>query len=138
MNLFDLIKSKRFDEVNKDIVLGNAKFPNDTLRVTDQNSFRLFKISKPTTSYKEVVDLINNNGFILANIHELLFWKGWDRKTTVVAPGSVVNLDGKDYVPCMSLDYFSEPGRYYSMCRLCLLDKDREWKGEIFFLGFKK
>lgn len=138
MNLFDLIKLKRFDEVNKDIVLGNAKFPNDTLRVKDQKSFQLFKISTQTTSFDEVVALMDKNGFLPANIYELLFWSGWDGKSTVIAPGSFVELEDKGYVPCMSLDYFSEPGRYYSMRRLCLLDRNREWKGEMFFLGVKE
>lgn len=141
MKLSELIKSHHFDEINRDIAFGAAQFVDQEIRVEEESQYELLKTITPQTSYTEVLKLMEENSLIPANIYELLNWKGWDEASTVIAIGSVTELDGKKYVPCVSLDHFRDPNRYYALRRLCLLELDREWKGEMSFLairGFKK
>lgn len=138
MNLSDLIKNHHFDEINRDIAFGSAQFPDQEIRANSETQYELLKTTTPTTTYGEVLNIMNEKGLVPAHVYELLHWKGWDKQSTVIAIGSVTELDGKKYVPCVSLDYFRDPNRYYALKRLCLLELEREWKGEMSFLCIKK
>ncbi len=91
-----LIKKHKFDWVNPDIT--NSNFPDSERRWDD---YKLFHFDR-YISTEDVVFKMKNEGYVPANIHELLTWKGWGDKDFVVALGSFARVDGNRYVACLS------------------------------------
>lgn len=80
--LKQLIQDLKFNYVNSNITKEN--FPTKPIRGAD---FKLFNFGKLVSS-KEVIEMIEREGYKVANIYELLTWaKEWNGKDLVVALG---------------------------------------------------
>ena len=137
-DLAKLIKAYGFDKINDHVTRGVASFTPQSIREYDQSKYVLSKINNPQTSYPEAIKAMESNNIYPANIYELLNWKGWDKQSMVVALDSQTSIDGVNYVPCITLEHFKEPDRYYTERRLSLIATNINWMGAMYFLGFKK
>jgi hypothetical protein len=92
-SLKNLIKSKKFDWVNPNIT--ESVFPLQEVRGTD---YKLFQFDKSVSSESAVKEM-EKEGYIPANLHELLLWTEWNNRDFVVALGSVGEVNGGRRVP---------------------------------------
>ena len=94
-SLAQLIKDKKFDWVNNDIEkhFVATEVPEDT-------EYKLFQFDRNISS-KDAVKEIEKEGWRPANISELLSWKDW-KDEFVIALGSIAEVNGFHYVPCLS------------------------------------
>lgn len=93
ITLKQLIDKQKFDWVNSDIT--EDVFPLNTLR---SNEYKLFHFDRFISS-EDVVKEMEKEGYLPANIYELLGWKDWNEKDLVIALDSVGEVDGDRYVP---------------------------------------
>jgi len=107
-SLKSLIDEWKFDYVNFNI-LTNFSLPER--KYTD---YKLFHFDREISS-EDAIKEIEKEGYLPANIIELLSWKEWNEKDNVVALGSVAKLrDGRHVVYLgrrglgrnLSLDWF--------------------------------
>jgi hypothetical protein len=93
--LSSLIKAKKFDWVNSDITDNLFETPKEI-----GTDFKLFHFDRYILS-EDAISEMANEGFRPANAWELLSWKDWNDKDWVVALGSVGEVGGDRYVPCL-------------------------------------
>lgn len=145
-DLVQNIKSKyHLDWINPDILSGSAIFDNEKEKEDSENTiknkknlhFALMHINTEGIKYEEVLSSMEQNGLRPATFKELLSWNTWDKKSTVIAPGSLAELPEGKFASCFSLDNYSEPERSFSLKRLCLINTKYQWRGEMYFLGIK-
>jgi len=92
-NLEELIDSWKFDYVN--LYIDDESFPEQEIR---SNDYKLFHFDKDNTS-ENIIEEMKKEGYLPANIYELLNWKNWNGKDWVVALGSVGEVSGNRHVP---------------------------------------
>src|ERR1700744_2019666 len=95
ITLKSLIKSKKFDWANPNIT--EDTFPLTPIRSSD---YKLYHFDRYISS-EDAIKEMEKEGYVPANIHELLLWKDWNDKDWVVALGSVGKVDGNRLVPCL-------------------------------------
>lgn len=121
--LTDLIKAKKFDWVNSDIT--DEVFPEENPRNTD---YKLYHFDKYISS-EDAIKKMEKEGYVPANIRELLAWSGWNEKDWVIALGSVGEVSGDRHVPVLS--------RRGSERRLLLGWFDFDWSSLCRFLAVR-
>ena len=121
--LKSLIESSRLDWVNSDITEGI--FPPTPLR---SSGYRLFHFNRDIPS-EGVIAEMKKYGYEPATIYELLAWDGWNGKDMAAALGSVGEVVGVRYVPCL--------GRHDSERSLDLYGFDDVWHSDCRFLAVK-
>lgn len=89
--------TRKFDYVNSDIE------SNFSLEDCGNTDYKLFHFDKPISS-EDAVKEMGKEGYSAANLYELLSWHGWNEKDFVVALGSVGEVGGDRYVPCLVKD----------------------------------
>lgn len=92
-DLKSLIEAGKFTYVNSNITLEN--FPAEEIRSSD---YKVFHFDKSISS-EDAVKEIEKEGFVPANIYELLSWPDWNGKDWVVSLGSSFVLGGRRGVP---------------------------------------
>ncbi len=120
--LKQLIDSKKFDWVNSDI---EKNFKLEKVRNLE---YKLFHFDKYISSENTIKEM-EKDGYIPANLTELLSWKDWNGKDFVVALGSVAGVGGDRRVACLRRD---DSGR-----RLDLGWFDAGWGGSVRFLAVR-
>jgi hypothetical protein len=123
--LKQLIKQNKFDYVDSDITETN--FPDNGRHLKD---FKLFHFNRNISS-ENVVKEMEKEGYVPANIYELLEWKDWNDKDSIVALGSVW-LHWNGY---RSVAYLDSDG---SRRRLNLCIWDGDWFDDGRFLAVRK
>lgn len=92
--LASLIKAKKFDWVNPNI---EKHFILEDVRGSD---YRLFSFNKSISS-EDAIEEMNREGYVAANLHELLLWEDWNDIDWVVALGRTARVNGNLNVPCL-------------------------------------
>lgn len=100
------IESLKFDYVSSNIY----RFPRTEVRNTE---FKVFKFEKYLTSEKVIAKILKD-GYLPASLDELLCYaeNGWNNSDSVVALGSVAEVNGDRSVPCL---FRLGSGRYLSL-----------------------
>lgn len=84
--------TEKFNWVNSSI---ESNFPLAERKVGD---YKLFHFDKEISS-EDAIKEIEKEGYLPANLYELLNWPAWNEKDFVVALGSVGEVDGGRCVP---------------------------------------
>ena len=122
MTLSSLIKKWKFDYVDSDIE------KHFTLEEVRSKEYKLFHFDRYISS-EDAIKEMAKEGFLPANLAELLSWKEWNEEDCVIALGSVAWVYGDRRVPYL--------GRDDSERRLSLSWFDRGWNGNYRFLAVK-
>lgn len=91
--LTELIKSRKFDWVNSSITDNLFESPKEI-----GTDFKLFHFNMSISS-EDAVKEMAVAGYRPAHVWELLTWNEWNENDSVVALGSVGEVDGDRYVP---------------------------------------
>lgn len=122
-NLADMIAAWKFNDVDRNI--NETNFPPQPIR----GKIKIYHFNRYISS-EDVIAEMAKDGYLPANIYELLNWDGWKGEDVVVALGSVwQHLGGRD-VPSL----WGDAGR-----RRLLLDwfKD-DWVADCRFAAVRK
>lgn len=122
-NLKDLIDSHKFDGVNPSIT--SETFSEEDIRGDD---YKLFHFERYLSS-EEAIKEMEKEGYSAANLYELLSWKEWNKKDSVISLGSVVKVLGGRHVPCLG---GSDSKRYLNLDWWV-----SDWYADYRFLGVR-
>lgn len=114
--------TKRFNYVNPDIE------KNFSLEKREHKGYKLFHFEKFISSENAIKE-IEKEGYLPANLKELLDWKKWNEKDWVVALGSVGEVCGCRFVPYL---YGGVSGRSLSL--RCWVG---DWDADFRFLAVR-
>lgn len=120
-SLEKMIQEGSFDYVNPHITEGNFPAPKDGGDV----AFDLWRSDRAMSS-EDAMRGMSEDGWRPASVYELLEWDGWNGIDTIVALGSVAEIDGGRRVP-----YLDEGG---SGRRLYLYWIGADWGASCRFL----
>ena len=93
--LAQLIKDRNFEYENSDI---KKHFTLEPVRSADYKLFHFNRIVSSEDAIKEM----EKEGYVAANLTELLLWKDWNEQDWVLTLGSVAEVDDDRRVPCLS------------------------------------
>ena len=93
MTLKQLIEAGKFDWVEKHITDENFPAPKEL-----RTDYKLFHFSESISS-EEVIKKIDKEGYVPANLYELLSWEDWNETDIVIALGSSAHVGGGLSVP---------------------------------------
>ena len=99
--LLRLIATAKFKWVRPKITPEN--FPEEPIRSQDDKDYKVYHFESyfnRAISLECAIAEMIKDGYIPANIYELLYWKGWDRSQTIVAFGSSCVIYNHHHFPC--------------------------------------